>query len=165
MAKKKVGGPSQPNKKRIPEEKRYSSDGLNKKRIPEEKRYSSDGLTLVWCFDRVDRTGKFAFDPSRTDFDHREIIDKLISYGSMSWSDLKRQTHDKGKSKHHFLKIETLSPEAIDRVRTLLPEEEFDSVFSIALQNVLRVIGVRKDEKFFVMWYDAKHEFCPSHRK
>ena len=118
-----------------------------KKRITEEKRYSSDGLKLAWCFDRIDRAGKFAFDPSRPDFDHREVIEKILSYGSMSWSDLKRQTHDKGKSKHHFLKLETLSPEAINRVKLLLPEEEFDSVFSLALQNVLRVVGVRKDEK------------------
>lgn len=135
------------------------------KQIAGEKRYSSDGLKLTWRFDRVDRSGKFAFDPSRSDFDHREIIDKIISYGSMSWDDLKKQTHDKGKTKHHFLKMEKLSPEATSRVKLLLQEEEFESVYSLALQNLLRIIGVRKDEKFFVMWYDPKHEFCPSHKK
>lgn len=149
MAKKRVVGTSQPQGKRI----------------TEEKRYSSDGLKLAWCFDRIDRAGKFAFDPSRSDFDHREIIEKMISYSSMSWSDLRKQTHDKGKSKHHFLKMETLSVEAVNRVKTLLPEEELDSIFSLALKNVLRIIGVRKNEKFFVMWYDPKHEFCPSHKK
>lgn len=148
MAKKKVIGGGHPSGKKS----------------TEEKRYSSDGAKLVWCFDRVDRTGKFAFNPDRVDFNHKEIIDKLISYGSMSWSDLKHQTHDKGKSKHHFLKLDALSREASIRVRALLPEEEYDSVFSLALQNTFRVIGVRKDEKFYVIWYDPHHEFCPSHR-
>ena len=135
------------------------------KQVTEEKRYSSDGLKLSWCFDRIDRTGKFAFDPARADFAHREIVEKLISYGSMTWTDLKKQTHDRGKSKHHNLSLEKLSPEAVERVKKLLPEEEFDSVFSLALQNMLRIIGVRKNEKFYVMWYDSKHEFCPSHKK
>jgi len=149
MAKKKVVG-------------RYSGQG---KQIPEGRRYSSDGSKIAWCFDRIDRSGKFAFDPSRPDFNHKELIEKIISYGSMTWADLKRQTHDKGKSKHHFLTLESLSPEAAERVKRLLPEEEFDSVFSLALQNVLRIIGIRKDEKFYVMWYDTKHEFCPSHKQ
>ncbi len=150
MAKKKVVG---------------GYNGRTKRVVEEGKRYSSDGLKIAWCFDRVDRSGKFAFDPFRSDFDHKEMIEKIISYGSMTWADLKRQTHDGGKSKHHFLMLESLSPDAVERVKQLLSEEEFDSVFSLALQNVLRIIGVRRDEKFYVMWYDPKHEFCPSHRK
>ena len=72
------------------------------KQIAGEKRYSSDGLKLTWRFDRVDRSGKFAFDPSRSDFDHREIIDKIISYGSMSWDDLKNKLTTREKQNITF---------------------------------------------------------------
>lgn len=147
-----------PRKKAIPVGKNQ------KKQVAAGTRYSSDGMTVAWCFDRIDRNGKFAFDVSSSNFDHKEIIDKLISYGSMTWVDLKKQTHDNKKSKHHFLSPDKVSPEALSRIKSLLLEEEVDSVFSFAFQNLLRIVGVRKDEKFYIMWYDPKHEFCPSRK-
>lgn len=134
-----------------------------KKQVVAQTRYSTDSMVVAWCFDRIDRNGKFAFDINRSDFDAQKIMDKIISYGSMSWNSVKKQTHDKkAKSKHHYLSVSGLSPEAYDRALLLVRDEDMDSIFSFAFTNTLRIIGIRENEKFHVIWYDPYHEFYPS---
>lgn len=122
----------------------------------------SDNERIVWTFESVDRDGKFAFDPDREDFNINLVFRKLISYASMTWSDIKAQTHDFGKSKHHFLEPDKLSNEAQKRIQARHLEESADSIFSFSLNNIVRVIGIRDGRFFRVVWYDPKHEFCPS---
>lgn len=57
----------------------------------------------VWIFTDIDKSGKFAFDLNRPDFRHQEVLDKMINYSNMTWAEIKMQTHDDGKSKHHLL--------------------------------------------------------------
>lgn len=146
--------------KKIPEAEKHQN-----KSVIEPKRHSSDGMKIAWCFDMVDKNGPFSFVPERPDFDCQNILNKLISLSSMTWADLKKGTHDKGKSKHHVLSPDKLSSEAMKRVKALNLEEEQDRIFSLALENRLRIIGVRENEKFHVIWYDPKHKFCPSNKK
>ena len=56
--------------------------------------HSTDGMKVVWCFDMIDRAGKFAFDLEQKDFQHKEFLSKVIDYSSMTWNDIKKQTHD-----------------------------------------------------------------------
>lgn len=126
--------------------------------------HSTNNQKVCWCFDRVDRDGYFAFDTDRADFCHKEIIEKLMEYGKLTWSEINAQTHDRNKSKHHFLKGNGFSKEAKNRVKVKLNEEESDQIFSFALQNKLRIIGLRDNEKFYVVWYDPNHEFFPINR-
>ena len=128
--------------------------------------YSTDKDYPVWVFDMLDRHGKFAFDISSDIFEHKDFLEKMIFYSNMSWSEIKKQTHDKGKSKHHFLELSKLSPQALERVKHLGYDKSFsDQIFSFAFNNTLRIIGIRIDEKFHVVWYDKEHKFCPSHLK
>ena len=75
----------------------------NDKKTVKSQTYSSDGEKVIWRFDKIDRTGKFAFDLSRTEFKHKLFMEKMISYNGMTWTEVKKQTHDDNKSKHHFL--------------------------------------------------------------
>ena len=121
---------------------------------------NSEGLKILWVFDKIDRDGLFAFNISRSDFDHKGFLDKLISYSSMTWAEVRRQTHDAGKSKHHFLAdVDRFSSEALERINKLRLNEDTDRIFSFAFTNLLRIIGLREAEKFYVIWYDACHEF------
>lgn len=150
-------------RKQIPTTKKTNGRG---KQIVEPHLYNSDSKKVAWCFDMVDKNGAFRFAPERPDFDCKKVIEKLLSFSSMTWADLKRSTHDQGKSKHHFLSLDALSHEAMERIKALnLGEEDQDRIFSLALENKLRLIGVRENEKFHVIWYDPKHEFCPSHQR
>ena len=119
----------------------------------------------AWVFDKIDRNGKFAFSIDREDFNLHEVLDKMISYSSMTWGQMKLQTHDDGKSKHHYLDVGDLSKEARDRLTAMHMEDCSDQIYSIALQNTLRIIGLREKDRFHVLWYDPKHEVCPSKKK
>ena len=129
-----------------------------------KKSDSTENLKVVWLFDRIDKNGQFAFDVNREDFDHKNFLDKIIGYSSMTWAEIRRQTHDNGKSKHHYIgrEIEKLSQSAKSRIISLKLEEETDSIYSFAFSNILRIIGLRDGEKFHVLWYDARHEVYPS---
>lgn len=120
--------------------------------------------TPIWRFDLIDRGGKFAFDLSRQDFDAKTVFQKLIDYGCMTWGEIDRQQHDRGKSKHHYLSVESLSEDAKASIKSRQLEDETDAIFSFAFQNMLRVIGIRQAADFHIVWYDPRHEFCPSKR-
>ena len=126
---------------------------------------SSENELSIWRFDKIDRNGKFAFDIRRKDFQHKEFMDKLISYSSMTWSEIRNQTHDGGKSKHHFLNVDSLSKPAQERIAVLRLEEDTDRIYSFALQNKLRIVGLRDNSEFHVLWYDPNHEVCPSKKR
>lgn len=126
---------------------------------------SSDDECVVWKFDKLDKGGEFAFNIDCDGFRHHDFLDKMIIYSNRKWSEIKRDTHDKAKSKHHFLESNELSKAAQERIRKLKLEEYSDSIFSFSFDNKLRVIGIREDELFHVVWYDPEHKFCPSHLK
>lgn len=147
--------------KRTNKRESYSST----KQVIKNDTYSSDNEKIAWCFDMIDRSGKFAFDLSREDFKLYDVMEKIVDYGSMTWSEVKKQTHDKGKSKHHTLAIESLSHEALERFKVRCLDDYSDSLFSFAFQNKLRIIGIRDKAFFRVLWYDPEHEVCPSTKK
>lgn len=144
--------------------KRNSANNFQKQTI-QRQGYSSDNKKAIWRFDMIDRSGKFAFDVSNSNFPHQIIVEKLISYSSMTWGEIKRQTHDNGKSKHHIISVDSMCNEAVSRLVKRELEEYSDSIFSFALTNKLRVIGIKDEEHFHVLWYDPEHEICPSKKK
>ena len=119
----------------------------------------------IWTFDKIDTDGKFSFDPKRDDFDSDLFVEKLISYSSMTWQEILRQTHDESKSKNHYLSnLDCLSKEAWERInkKHFTRDKVENSLFSFALTNKIRVIGFRDGAEFQVVWYDADHEFAVS---
>jgi len=126
---------------------------------------STDGEKIIWMFDKIDRSGNYAFDVNRKDFNHKEVLGKMVDYSGMTWREVKQQTHDDGKSKHHFLSPDSLSKKAVERLRAKGLEEFSDDIFSFALQNKIRIVGIRNREKFHVLWYDPEHEICQSKKK
>ena len=133
-----------------------------KKVVAIDRSHSTITDKPIWRFDLIDREGAFAFDLARSDFSHKEILQKLMDYGEMTWAEIDRQQHDKGKSKHHYLDYSSLSAAAIRRIQERHFEEQVDAIYSFALRNMLRIIGFRQGAEFHVVWYDCRHEFCPS---
>lgn len=126
---------------------------------------STDNEHMIWIFSEVDVDGLFRFDAYRKDFRADEIFDKLIQFSKRTWSELKKETHDKGKSSHHFLSDTMLSREAEERISCLRLDERRDQIFSVHLNNKCRIIGLRDGAKFIVKWYDPEHQFCPSTKR
>lgn len=141
-----------------------NKDSLSKNTVHSPS--SSENLKVIWIFDRIDRDGKFAFDLNRPDLEHKGFLDKIISYSAMTWGQIRMQTHDRGKSKHHRLtEVDRFSLEARERIKKLALDEDTYRIFSFAFGNMLRIIGIREQEKFCVIWYDTNHEFYPTSQK
>ena len=125
---------------------------------------SSENKYIIWIFQDVARDGKFAFVTERDDMNHRDLLSKIVVYSNRTWNEVRLEKHDNGKSKHHYIgdSFDNFSKEARDSVRKTIKDEETELIYSFRLDNLHRVIGLRIDEKFFVKWYDPRHEFYPS---
>ncbi len=123
---------------------------------------TTDSETLVWSFDKIDINGHFHFNCDRLDMKHRDLLYYIFQYSARTWGSIKRDTHDDGKSKHHFLNYDKLSSHAKDRIAFMQIED--DNIYSLALTNKLRIIGQRDGRVFRAIWFDPEHEFCPSSR-
>jgi len=120
---------------------------------------NSDKEKPLWDFANVDNDGKFRFHESTLDL--TLFVQKLVSLSQMTWANIKMATHDDGKSKNHELPFEKLSQEAKERINLKKLNDDVESIFSFALTNKIRLIGLKKGRIFYVIWYDKNHEFYP----
>ena len=117
------------------------------------KRDPSENLRPVFSFADIDKDGKFAFAPKRNDFEIELVLTRLIEYSSMKWSAIRAATHGhSNKTKHHFLDYASLSKDAKDRIAIKQLQEQADAIFSFALNGKIRIIGIRKDEIFKIIF-------------
>ena len=64
-----------------------------------------------------------------------------------------------------FQKKYTMVLDAKDRIKAKHLGEHTDAIFSFALQNLIRIIGIRDSAFFHVVRYDPRHEFYPTKRQ
>lgn len=126
---------------------------------------SHDGDHPIWIFTQIDKSGDFSFDIRRIGDNSSLILDKIINYSSMTWGEIQRHTHDDGRSKHHFIRPDTLSSAAIKRLEAKELMDQSDNLYSFAFTNLMRIIGIRDGALFKVLWYDPEHKVCPSIKK
>ena len=127
--------------------KRTAEKSVNsKKETSEEKITSNNSAHIIWSFEKIDRNGKFAFDITRKDCNVEELVNKLIEFSTMEWSEL--LSPNAGKSNHHLLSESSLSEEAKNRIKIMKLEQETDSIFSLRLNSKTRLIGIRDGSVF-----------------
>lgn len=109
-----------------------------------------------WRFSSVDKDGPFAWPKGEPQ--EAEIVDKLHSFDSMTWNDIR------GKQ-HHYLSADSISKEAKRRLEEIQLDDEIDNLFSFHLQGKPRIICVRHSDLALLLWYDPEHKVCPSKKK
>lgn len=87
----------------------------------------------------------------------RELLSRLQNAERSTWQDLERQGS-------HFLTFEKLAKEARDRIEARRIAET-DRIYSLRCTGEYRIIGLRFEDDFFVIWHDPGHRFCPSKKK
>lgn len=93
-----------------------------------------------------------------------KILPKLASFEGLTWSEI--QSASGGRShgtNSHFEKVTDLIKEAQNRIIEL--NIHTDDVFSLRLSGTERLYGTLSDGIFNIIWYDPKHEVCPSVKK
>lgn len=88
------------------------------------------------------------------------IWPKLRDYESMEWGIIERAQHGKqGKSKNHFVNVKDLSKDARDRLSVLGVNE--DQLYSLRLDGLSRIYGIREVNVLEILWIDLSHEIYP----
>lgn len=102
----------------------------------------------------------------RREYFLKEIHPKLKIFESLTWDEIEQQTygHDKRKTKHHFIKIERLVPEARAKLKEF-KLDDLDELFSLRLEGKLRIFGIRYLNFLKILWFDRDHEICPCLKK
>ena len=78
----------------------------------------------------------------------------------MEWGFIERAQHGKsGKSKNHFVNVEDLSKEARDRLSELGIND--DQLYSLRLDGLSRIYGIRELNVLEIIWIDLSHEIYP----
>jgi hypothetical protein len=89
-----------------------------------------------------------------------EIREKLREYEKQTWNEIMVQDRDK----NHHVSTSDLSEKAWRRLKDL-KLEDVEQLFSLRISGKERVWGVLTQGVLEVLWWDPKHEVCPSHKK
>lgn len=113
----------------------------------------------TWNFSRAD---KECWTICESFIEH--ILPALISFEGMTWQEIVSASKGHGDgSKNHSVEISHLIKKAQDRLEMLHIHE--DALMSLRLSGKSRLWGILDSGIFNILWYDAKHEICPSRLK
>ena len=93
------------------------------------------------------------------------ILRRMNAFEGMTWNEiLSNCSGRKNNTQNHEIKLEKIEKSALKRFMDL-NLDEYDSLYSFTVTGSQRIWGVRIDNVFCIVWIDAKHEICPSHKR
>lgn len=133
----------------------YKNSG--KRTYTKEKPESFLNLKPTWAFCR--HRHKEEWTCCCEDF-YKNCLPKMISYESMTWNEIIRETHDKsGKSCHHYItELNSYTSEAQRKLKQYEKIYSIDRLFSLRIDNKRRLIGFLEKGIFYIFWYDQEHK-------
>lgn len=84
----------------------------------------------------------------------RKIRNRLASYESMRWKEIVGY-------RCHLIKRTSLCPIAQQHLLDI-EQDDIDSVMSLGIDQMGRVIGILEHNILKVLWWDPEHEVCPT---
>jgi hypothetical protein len=109
-----------------------------------------------WRTHNVDLEGPWGWRDVPAELIFTEIVPKLHEYESMRWADF-------AGTRNHDVDTADLCDDARRRLAEVRPD--LDSLFSIRLTGTKRVWAERSLTRLNVLWWDPKHEVCPSRKR
>lgn len=97
---------------------------------------------------------KFGWSDVKILFFLKRIVQALQGYEGMTWHMVKERKHC------HPWGLDAIPRECFNR----LEERQIDieQLYQVSLGNKPRIIGYKDRGIFYLMWWDAKHKFCPT---
>lgn len=96
-----------------------------------------------------------------------KIYPKLLSFESMSWDEIRQQTHRRGNtmvSNNHDDDISKLGKTAQLRLKEL-GYTDYDKIYSLRLEGKIRIFGFRTQNYMDIVWVDLDHSVYPLKNK
>ncbi len=134
-----------------------SRDG-GKRDIPIQEHTSPDQKKPSWRFGRFD-ADCVDWGMATMKANLEKVLNGLAKYENLTWLEIKKMTHDNGKSQNHPVRLDGLTKEAIKRLNKI-KNEDIVSVFSLRLENKFRIIGIRDGAILNILWIDPGHKVC-----
>ncbi len=110
-----------------------------------------------WAFGLMDPGGAWGWALVGTQAWH-DVIVKLSEYETMTWAEID------GPSGSHFVAVADIEKPAKERL-VHLQFDDVDELFSLRLTGPGRIWGIRVGAVLRLLWWDPKHEVCPSDLK
>ncbi|MEM8574199.1 MAG: hypothetical protein AAGF48_06150 [Pseudomonadota bacterium] len=129
-------------------------------KVPRATDFNSkiSATNFCWRVEEIDWEGPWGWRNATVDVLLQKIIPKLHNFESMTWGALD------GPSGSHSVNIEGLCDEAQKRLLKLRKDEQ-GALYSLRITGKMRVWGIRDRAIFRVLWFDPRHEVCPSLKK
>ena len=92
-----------------------------------------------------------------------KIVERMKGLEGLGW---KKLIND--RKNHHFVPVKNMSEKAYKRWNEIYWEKrrsDATSLFSLKIDSVKRLFGVKEGGVFIVIWYDPYHQICPSAKK
>lgn len=127
------------------------------KKKPASENLIDAGHPLAWRFSGCDRGGPFCWTNIETADKFKGIVEKLHEFETKPWTEILR-------SGSHLVKLHRLEKAARDRL-VEIQRDDIDDLMSFRITGENRVWCIRTGHIMRVLWWDPKHEVCPSLKK
>jgi hypothetical protein len=113
--------------------------------------------TIAWHFHLLDRPhGDWGWDKLKAK-DWRSILAHLVSFEGLTWAHLKSQAGGRRQgTNHHSLDTDDFCKAAKDRLKHL-NLDDFETLFSLRINQTLRLYGIRDGRVLQIIWHDPHH--------
>jgi hypothetical protein len=125
-------------------------------KIPKADFLPNDRLHPEFRAEQMDREGPWGwdkFDPLQL----QEVLQKIFHCQKLTWHDLRNNGS-------HFVNLKDLCPQAQKRL-IQIQKEDLDQLFSLRITGQKRIWGIKEENVLWLLWWDPKHEVCPSPKK
>jgi hypothetical protein len=131
-----------------------SAFSLDTRKQPREAPAGPPARTPTWAFRIADIGGPWCW-TEMTAKESEAVLRRLGSYESMTWREIDGPTGSHGVEFHH------LSKRARDRL-IAIEQDDAAEYFSLRVDGPGRVWGIRDAHVLRILWWDPRHEVCPS---
>ena len=135
--------------------KRGRDTAPSKGKVPKSAYQPVSRQTVKWCFKIYDKDMRWHSD-SHPDDTFYKVAERLKHYSGMTWGRIEQD-----RKRDHAVYISKLTKKARRRLAEL-KMDSFNELWRFRFEGVERIWGVRDGDTFQVLWWDPRHDVCPS---
>lgn len=117
---------------------------------------SATAMRPLWAFRFLDLGGPWCWSRMSGEV-LLDVMSHLRDFESMTWAEIER-------AGSHFVATPDLIRKAQGRL-VEIGQDDVDSLFSLRVGGRGRIWGIRDEHVLRVLWWDPRHEVCPSPKK